>query len=285
MSSSPDSATPSSGPGYRGLFDLTGRAGIVTGGAGIIGTELVHALLDYGARVMIADIDGAAAVRLADTLSRRHPGRVQAIATDVSDEGQVARMVAETVRAFGQIDYLLNNAAVFGTDPKDYYARFEEYSLSEWRRIMAVDLDGMFLVARDVGRQMVAQGTPGSIVQTASIYGVMASDQRIYEGASFAGHPINNPAVYSTAKAGVVGLTRWLATYWAERRIRVNAIAPGGTQALENDTFVRRYSNRVPLGRMASASEMAGAAVYLVSDASSYVTGQCLMVDGGLSAW
>jgi NAD(P)-dependent dehydrogenase (short-subunit alcohol dehydrogenase family) len=197
----------------------------------------------------------------------------------------VKAMVAKTVRQWGTIDFLLNNAALFGTDPKEYYAPFEEYSLAEWRRIMAVDLDGMFLVVREVGKQMVAQGTGGSIVQTSSIYGVMASDPRIYEGSTFKGYPINNPAVYSAAKAGVVGLTRWLATYWADKNIRVNAIAPGGTMAHENDVFMRKYSNRVPMGRMAYSSEMVGAVLYLVSDASSYVTGQCLMVDGGLSAW
>jgi NAD(P)-dependent dehydrogenase (short-subunit alcohol dehydrogenase family) len=271
--------------GYRRLFDLSGRVGIVTGGAGIIGKDLVRGLLAHGANVVVADIDRAAADAFVGSLSPEFQGRVIAVTTDVVDPSSVNAMVSKTVGHFGKIDFLLNNAALFGTNPKDYYARFEDYSLEEWRRIMAVDLDGVFLVAREVGKQMVAQGTGGSIVQTASIYGVMASDPRIYEGSTFKGYAINNPAVYSAAKAGVVGLTRWLATYWADKNIRVNAIAPGGTMAHENDVFMRRYSNRVPMGRMARSSEMVGAILYLVSDASSYVTGQCLMVDGGLSAW
>jgi NAD(P)-dependent dehydrogenase (short-subunit alcohol dehydrogenase family) len=273
-------------PEYRELFDLFGRVGIVTGGAGIIGRELVRGLLTQRANVVVADIDGKAAETFAASLRDEfHNNCVVAVATDVTNAKSVKAMVARTVRQWGKIDFLLNNAALFGTDPKDYYAPFEEYSLEEWRRIMAVDLDGVFLVAREVGKQMVAQATGGSIVQTSSIYGVMASDPRIYQGSTFKGYPINNPAVYSAAKAGVVGLTRWLATYWADKNIRVNAIAPGGTMAHENDVFMRKYSNRIPMGRMANASEMVGAVIYLVSDASSYVTGQCLMIDGGLSAW
>jgi NAD(P)-dependent dehydrogenase (short-subunit alcohol dehydrogenase family) len=271
---------------YRELFDLSGRVGIVTGGAGIIGRELVRGLLTQRANVVVADIDGKAAAAFAAGLRDEfHDNCVMAITTDVTNAKSVQKMVAQTVRQWGKIDFLLNNAALFGTDPKDYYAPFEEYSLEEWRRIMAVDLDGVFLVAREVGKQMVAQRTGGSIVQTSSIYGVMASDPRIYKGSTFKGYAINNPAVYSAAKAGVVGLTRWLATYWADQNIRVNAIAPGGTMAFENDVFMRKYSNRVPMGRMAYSSEMVGAVIYLVSDASSYVTGQCLMIDGGLSAW
>jgi NAD(P)-dependent dehydrogenase (short-subunit alcohol dehydrogenase family) len=273
-------------PHYRELFDLFGRVGIVTGGAGIIGKELVRGLLVHGANVVVADIDAKAGEAFAASLRDEFNNNcVIAITTDVTNPKSVSAMVAQTVRQWKKVDFLLNNAALFGTDPKDYYAPFEEYSLEEWRRIMAVDLDGMFLVVREVGKQMVAQGTGGSIVQTSSIYGVMASDPRIYEGSTFKGYPINNPAVYSAAKAGVVGLTRWLATYWADKNIRVNAIAPGGTMAHENDVFMRKYSNRVPMGRMAYSSEMVGAVIYLVSDASSYVTGQCLMVDGGLSAW
>jgi len=285
MSSGPQDDGSLTSDAYRRLFDLSGRVGIVTGGAGIIGKELVHGLLAHGAHVAVADKDAGASDAFVSSLTPEFDERVIAVTTDVADPSSVTAMVSTTVRHFGKIDFLLNNAALFGTNPKEYYATFEDYSLEEWRRIMAVDLDGVFLVAREVGKRMVAQGTGGSIVQTASIYGVMASDPRIYEGSTFKGYAINNPAVYSAAKAGVVGLTRWLATYWADKQIRVNAIAPGGTMAHENDVFMRRYSNRVPMGRMARSSEMVGAVLYLVSDASSYVTGQCLMVDGGLSAW
>jgi NAD(P)-dependent dehydrogenase (short-subunit alcohol dehydrogenase family) len=132
---------------------------------------------------------------------------------------------------------------------------------------------------------MQKQGSGGSIIQTASIYGIVSSDKRIYEGSFYLGRQISNPAVYSTSKAAVVGLTRYLAANWGDQGIRVNALVPAGVESGQNDTFKSRYSARVPLGRMAKASEMVGALVYLASDASSYVTGHCLVVDGGLSAW
>ena len=150
---------------------------------------------------------------------------------------------------------------------------------------MSVNIDGMFLVAQAVGKQMLSQGQGGSIVQTASVYGVVAPDQRIYEGSEYMGVEINTPAVYATSKAAVIGLTKYLATYWAKDNIRVNAITPGGVESGQNEQFQSLYSKRVPLGRMGQASEMVAALVYLASDASSYVTGQNLIVDGGLTAW
>src|SRR5690606_27565640 len=133
--------------------------------------------------------------------------------------------------------------------------------------------------------QMVSQGRGGSIIQTSSIYGLLASDKRIYEGSRYLGRQISNPPVYSASKAAVRGLTRYLAAYWADQGIRVNTLVPGGVESGQNDAFKWRYSERVPLGRMARAEEMVGALVYLASDASSYVTGQEIVVDGGLSAW
>jgi NAD(P)-dependent dehydrogenase (short-subunit alcohol dehydrogenase family) len=149
---------------------------------------------------------------------------------------------------------------------------------------MAVNLDAMFLVAQEAGRRMIPRRR-GSIIQTASIYGIMGPDPRIYEGSSYLGGPIRNPAVYSASKAGVVGLTRHLATVWAPHAIRVNALTPGGVSSGQNSVFSDKYAARVPLGRMARAEEMVGALVFLASDASSYITGQNIVVDGGLSAW
>jgi len=269
----------------RMLFDLTGRTGIVTGGAGILGATFVEALLAHGANVVVADIDQDAAEALAARLDAAHGGRVAAVAFDAADPASVNELVRLTVERFAGIDFLINNHVAPVVDPGRFFAPFEDYDLSEWRRIMGINLDGYFLVAQAAGRQMAAQGRGGAIVQTSSIYGVMASDNRIYEGSEYRGYAINNPAIYSASKAGVVGLTRWLSTYWADRGIRVNAVAPGGVFSGENEAFTKRYSARIPMGRMAHRHEIAGTVVYLVADASSYVTGQCLMVDGGLSAW
>jgi NAD(P)-dependent dehydrogenase (short-subunit alcohol dehydrogenase family) len=149
---------------------------------------------------------------------------------------------------------------------------------------MAVNVDGYFYVAREAGTRMAARGR-GSIIQTASIYGVVGPDQRIYEGSEYLGHAINTPAVYSASKAAVIGLTKHLATYWGHRGVRVNALTPGGVRSGQNHVFERQYAHRVPLGRMGEPEDMANALIFLASDASSYITGQNLIVDGGLTSW
>lgn len=268
------------------VFSLQGKTGIITGGAGILGTRFAPAFLASGANVVIADVEIERARKHANDLSEEHgPNRVITVQCDVTQRDSVNAMVEETVRTFGDIHWLLNNAGSAAEDPKEYFASFEDYDLAEWHRVMAINLDGMFLVAQAVGKRMVAQGVGGSIIQTSSIYGVLASDNRIYEGSTFKDYAINCPAVYSASKAGVLGLTRWLASYWADKNIRVNSVAPGGVFSHENDVFTAKYSARIPLGRMARDDEITGTMLYLASDASSYVTGQCLMVDGGLSAW
>jgi NAD(P)-dependent dehydrogenase (short-subunit alcohol dehydrogenase family) len=182
------------------------------------------------------------------------------------------------------VSILLNNAASKTRDVDAFFAPVATFSLETWREIMAVNLDGMFNVAQVFGTLMAERGY-GSIVQTASIYGLMAPDQRIYEGSEYQGRAINTPAVYTASKAGVIGLTKHLAAYWGAQGVRVNTLTPGGVESGQNDTFKQRYGARVPLGRMARADEMVGAVLFLVSDAASYVTGQNIAVDGGLSAW
>ncbi len=194
-------------------------------------------------------------------------------------------MVDEVMKQFGDIHILHNNAATKTSNLEAFLAPFEEYTLDQWREVTKVNLDGMFLVAQAVGRRMVEQNRGGSIIQTASIYGLLGSDSRIYDGSSYMGTSINTPAVYSASKAAVIGLTKYLATYWADKNIRVNCIIPGGAESGQNDIFKEKYSNRVPLGRMAQPEEIVGALLYLASNASSYVTGQNIIVDGGLSAW
>ncbi len=270
---------------YRGLFDLTGKTAVVTGGAGILGQHFCTGLAESGANVAVVDVQEDKARELAQALSQRYKGQVIGIGCDVSDPASVRTMVAHVISEFGGINILHNNAAAKSDDLDAFFAPFEEYSLDQWRKIMSVNIDGMFLVAQAAGRQMIAQGKGGSIIQTASIYGVIAPDQRIYEGSFYLDRQINTPAVYSASKAAVIGLTKYLATYWATKGIRVNTLTPGGTESGQNDEFKRRYSARIPMNRMAIAYEMVGALLYLASDASSYVTGQNIIVDGGLNAW
>jgi NAD(P)-dependent dehydrogenase (short-subunit alcohol dehydrogenase family) len=266
------------------LFSLSGKVVLVTGGAGLLGQVFCQALADSGADVAVVDIDDQAAESVADAVSKKSGRKVAGFGCDITSPESVAQMVAAVVSHFGRIDVLVNNAASKGSNLDEFFKPFEDYSLQTWREVMSVNIDGLFLVAQAVGKQMKLQGG-GSIIQTSSIYGVVAPDQRIYEGSQYNGRPINTPAVYSASKAAVVGLTSYLSTYWADSGIRVNSLTPGGISSGQNKTFDEKYSNRVPLGRMGQASELTGALIYLASDASSYVTGQNLIVDGGLSTW
>lgn len=270
---------------YRDLFSLKGKTAIITGAVGILGTRFCRGLAEFGANVAVVDLDQERCATAAGELEREFGVEAIGVACDVGDAASVTAMVDQVVSRFGEIHVLHNNAASKSADLDAFFASTEDYSLHEWRRIMSVNVDGMFLVAQTVGKQMQKQGTGGSIIQTASIYGLVSSDKRIYEGSFYMGRQISNPAVYSTSKAAVVGLTRYLAANWGDQKIRVNALVPAGVESGQNDTFKQRYSARVPMGRMAQPDEMVGALVYLASDASSYVTGHCLVVDGGLSAW
>ncbi len=263
------------------LFDLSGRSAIVTGGAGILGRHFCQALADHGAKVAVVDYNADGAQALAEELGRGCIG----LGCDITQPESVAEMAANAEEALGPITILHNNAAAKGHDLEAFFAPLEEYSLEQWRQIMAVNVDGMMLVAQSVGGRMIKAGQGGSIIQTSSIYGLVGPDERIYEGSEYMGVAINTPAVYATSKAAVVGLTRWLATTWAKHGIRANTLTPGGNESGQNEEFKSRYSSRVPLGRMGQPREMTGALVYLASDASSYVTGQNIVVDGGWTAW
>jgi NAD(P)-dependent dehydrogenase (short-subunit alcohol dehydrogenase family) len=266
------------------LFSLANKVVVVTGGAGLLGQVFCQALVDVGADVAIVDLDLASAETVAQRINKSEAQKVVAFGSDITSPESVTQMVTNVVKQLGRIDVLVNNAASKGSSLDAFFESFEDYSLKTWREVMSVNIDGLFLVAQAVGKQMKKQGG-GSIIQTSSIYGVVAPDQRIYEGSEYNGRPINTPAVYSASKSAVNGLTNYLATYWASSKIRVNSLTPGGIASGQNSEFNKKYSNRVPLGRMGEATELVGALIYLASDASSYVTGQNLIVDGGLSAW
>jgi 2-deoxy-D-gluconate 3-dehydrogenase len=268
----------------RYSVDLGGRVVIVTGGAGLLGREYAGALSNAGAHVVIADVDEPRGRALAETISTRGP-RALAIATDVSSKSSVTAMVERTLAEFGRIDVLVNNAAL---DPKfdrehmgHQETSFEDYPLELWNRSLEVDVTGMFLCAQAVIRPMLARGS-GVIVNVSSIYGMVGPDQRLYERPD---GPAFKPVAYSVTKSAALGLTRYLATYLAGKNIRVNSLTPGGVFNDHDEEFVRRYSSRTPLGRMATRSEYCGALLFLASDASSYMTGANLVVDGGWTAW
>lgn len=272
-------------PGFsRAGFDLSGRVAVVTGGLGILGRWFCAALADHGASVAVVDRDGAACAEFASDLSAAFGVPARGFGADLADPGAIAPLADRIEAAMGPVAILHNNAATKGRSLDAFFEETETFDPQVWREIMAVNLDGAFFVAREFGGRMARRGA-GSIIQTASIYGIMGPDQRIYDGSLYMGRAINTPAVYSASKAGIVGLTGYLATLWGARGVRVNTLTPGGVSSGQNAVFDARYSARVPLGRMAQAEEITGALVFLASDASRYVTGQNIVVDGGLSAW
>lgn len=265
---------------------LQNKIALVTGGGGILGKSFSTTLAKNGATVILVEKSAEVADQAANNvLSGDALLKIIPFGCDVSKPSEVAKLIETVIERYGKIDILLNNAATKTEDLNDFIEPFETYKLETWREVMSVNIDGMFLMAQAVGNQMLKQQTRGTIIQTASIYGMVAPDHRIYDGSNYLGIKIGSPAVYSVSKAAVIGLTRYLATYWGAQNIRVNTLTPGGISSGQNETFEKLYSKRVPLGRMGATEELNSALLFLASDTSSYITGQNIVVDGGLTCW
>ena len=262
-------------------FDVKGKVIIITGAVGLLGTAYTEGFSRAGANVVIVDLNGDLCTGKAEEMARKYGTEPLGIGCDITNKEEVERMTQEVISKYNRIDVLINNAA---TQPERFFAPFEEYSVEDWDKVMRVNVTGMFLCSQAVVNEMKRE-RKGSIINIASIYGVVAPDQRIYQGAILQERQINTPPVYSTSKAGVIGLTRYLASYLAQSGIRVNAVTPGGVYSGQNETFVRNYSERCPMGRMANPEEIFSAVYFLASDASSYITGHNLIVDGGWTIW
>jgi NAD(P)-dependent dehydrogenase (short-subunit alcohol dehydrogenase family) len=254
---------------------------IITGAAGILGTVYAEGFSAQGADVVIVDLDGMLCQKKAREIGKKYGTRPLGIGSDITSKKAVAAMVQKVMSEYGRIDVLVNNAA---TKSENFFAPFEEFPLADWDKVMGVNVNGMFLCCQAVAGEM-EKSKAGSIINISSIYGVVAPDQRIYQGSLYKGKGINTPLIYSASKGAVISLTRYLSTYLAPYNIRVNAVTPGGVFSGQNKTFVRKYSERCPLGRMAKPEEIFSAVYFLASDASSYVTGHNLIVDGGWSVW
>ncbi len=273
-------------------FDLTGRVAIVTGGPGLLGKEFCRTLAQAGAAVVIADLNADGVSSLTTTLIKEGY-HCLGIATDVTQPESVHSLVDETLAAFGRLDILVNSAAL---DPKfdpealaemakkgTLSGSFEDYPLDAWKAALDVNLTGVFLCCQAAIKPMLAQGKKGSIINICSTYGLVAPDQRIYQRDGI--QASYKPVYYPVTKAGVLGLTHYLSAYYAGSEIRVNALTPGGIFNNHDDEFLKAYSARTIMGRMAHKDEMNGALLFLASDASSYMTGSNLVVDGGWTAW
>lgn len=269
-------------------FSLAGRVAVITGGGGLLGKEHAAAIAELGGRPVLWDLDAARAATVAKKVADAWNVQCLGIGVDITDESAVARALDRTLEAAGRVDILINNAAnnpavdSTGGIPA---SRLERFPLEFWNADIAVGLTGAFLCARTIGVRLAEQKS-GVILNIASDLGLVAPDQRIYrrEGLADDSQPAK-PVTYSVVKHGLIGLTRYLATYWAENGVRVNALAPGGIRTDQPESFVAKLADLIPMGRMAKRDEYRGAIQFLCSDASSYMTGAVLSVDGGRTAW
>ena len=271
-------------------FDLQGRTALVTGAAGLLGLEHCAALMENGAHVVLTDLHQPGLDRAAEALgSAGHRGRLSTHTMDVTSAESIQAVAAALEAAGTRVDVLVNNAAI---DPKVKadqvleMSRLENMELRDWNLQVAVGLTGAFLCTQVFGSRMAADGRGGVVLNIASDLSVFSPDQRLYRkpGVAPDQQPVK-PVTYSVIKHGLVGLTRYVATYWAERGVRANSLSPGGVFNGQGEEFVQRLSALIPLCRMARRDEYRAAVQFLCSDASSYMNGQNVVMDGGRSVW
>lgn len=269
----------------KDLFSVKDKIVVVTGGLGQLGRQFSLALADRGAKVAIFDVQ-ASERQGAEIFVRPHAEETLLfLEVDVTQRKSIEAGLDKVNATWGVPHALINNAALDSPPdaPIEENGPFEHYPESSWDQVMDVNLKGVFLCCQVIGSQMAAAGR-GSVINICSIYGIVSPDQRLYEYRRVAG-PFFKPIAYAASKSAIVNLSRYLSTYWAGRNVRVNTLTLGGVFNNQDEEFLKGYSARVPLGRMAREDEYNGAILFLVSDASSYMTGSNLIIDGGWTAW
>ncbi|HBF36352.1 MAG TPA: oxidoreductase [Firmicutes bacterium] len=270
-------------------FDLSGKIVVITGGAGFLGQKHAEAVAEFGGIPVILDLNPIQIDTVIENIRRQYPTQAAGFVADITQEAQVEKICQEILAQFGRIDALINNAAnnpkIDDTNQLQNVSRLENFSLEQWNVDLAVGLTGSFLCSKYFGTSMAAAGG-GSIVNIASDLGVIAPNQNLYKREGVPEQSQNvKPVSYSVVKTGLIGLTRYLATYWPEKGVRCNAICPGGVSNGQGELFLSRISSLIPMARMARPDELKGAIVFLISAASSYMNGAVIMVDGGRSVW
>ena len=271
------------------LFTLRDKVIVITGASGLLGREHAEAIASAGGIPVLLDLDQKVLDEQASHISNTFGVSSQGYSVDITNEGMVKENCKELMKTFGKIDGLVNNAA---NNPKvedsgeRNFSRLEYFSSDVWEKDLAVGLKGSFFCIKYYGFEISKNIGGGSIVNISSDLGLIAPDQRLYhvEGLSEEQQPVK-PVTYSVVKAGLIGLSRYVSTYWADKSVRCNVLCPGGVENNQNGDFLKEVSLRIPMGRMARTDEYRGALLFLLSEASSYMTGAVLSVDGGRTAW
>jgi len=260
------------------LFDMKDRVVIITGAAGLLGSQYADGLSQSGANVVLADMKYSECKKIEKELISKYDVSPLSIKLDLTNPKSIKSMISKTLKKYSKIDVLINNAADQG-NPKLRTTKFEDFPLSYWNKALSVNLTGVFLCCQEIGKVMIKQKN-GVVINISSTYGLVAPDQRIY------GKSGQNSAVfYAATKSALLNLTRYLASYWHGKGIRVNTLSPGGVERNQDSNFIKKYSEKTMLGRMAKKDEYVGAILFLSSDASSYMTGSNIVIDGGWTAW
>ena len=267
------------------LFDLKGRNIVITGASGLLGSQYANTLSSAGANIILLDVDTIKNEKLKSALIKKYKNKICAYTLDISNQTEVNKISKKVIKDFKKIDGLINNAAYTSKGAKEKsdnaFGSFENFPIDIWQKSLDINLSGVFFCSQAFGKIMAKQGK-GVIVNIASTYGLVGADQRIYGKSG-----LNLPISYAATKGAIVNFTRYLAAYWHGKNIRVNTLSPGGVmdKTYQNESFIKKYSEKTILGRMANKEEYNGAMLFLISDASSYMTGANLVVDGGWTAW
>jgi len=271
------------------IFSLEGKVIVITGASGLLGRKHAEAVAAYGGHPVLLDLSADAVVSMADDLNKQFGVNASGYQVDITDEARIKKNVQQLLDTYGRIDGLVNNAAnnpkVEDSSEKNF-SRLENFPVDIWNQDVAVGLTGAFLCAKHYGYEIAKNKEGGSIVNISSDLGLMAPDQRLYakEGLSEEQQPVK-PVTYSVVKTGMIGLTRYLATYWAEKNVRCNAMCLGGVENGQPEGFLAEVSSRIPMSRLAQADEYQGTLLWMLGDASSYLNGAIIPVEGGRTAW
>jgi NAD(P)-dependent dehydrogenase (short-subunit alcohol dehydrogenase family) len=260
------------------IYNLKNKIIIITGSSGLLGEKYAHNLSQMGSHVILADTNYSKSKKLEKSLREKYSTNPMAIKLDLTQKSSIKNLVSNIIKKYSTIDVLINNA-IYKEGKKERSVKFEDFPLDSWNNILAVNLTGVFLTCQEVGKVMIKQKS-GVVINISSIYGLVGADQRIYGKTG-----LNSSVGYAVTKSGILNLTRYLASYWHDAGIRVNTLSLGGVENRQDSNFIKNYSYKTMLGKMATPDNYVGAMLFLASDASSYMTGSNLIVDGGWTAW